>query len=104
MEPDDPVPDSRGGCLVLVLGSGLAGFLLVAAIIVTGGLVIFFLVPVGLLIAFIGLNYLLWGWTMRAPARAEPAVREPVEEETAPSASEAITELAPDDPRRARHE
>jgi len=98
----DPILEQRGGCLTLTLAAGLCGFLLVAAVIVTGGLVIYFLVPLALLAAFVGLNYLLWGWAMPAPAAAEAP---PAAEDAAPgTGGDGFTELAPDDPRRARHD
>jgi hypothetical protein len=104
MEPGDPVVEQRGGCLVLVLAAGLAGFLVVAAFVVTGGLLLFFLVTVALLAAFIGLNYLLWGWMMPSPVSPKPPDLPPADAEEPPPSSDAITELAPDDPRRARHD
>src|SRR5260370_30430169 len=102
MEQGHPVLEERGGCLVLVLAAGLTGFLIVAGFVVTGGLLLFFLVPLALLAAFIGLNYLLWGWMMPAPASPKPPDPPPAEADEPPPGGDAFTELAPDDPRRAR--
>jgi hypothetical protein len=102
MAHDETSAGEVGGCLPLLLAAGLVGFLCVATFIVTGGLFLYFLVPVLLLAAFIGLNYLLWGWSMRSPTiDAEPT---PPETRQPDPSNDGFTELGPDDPRRARHD
>jgi hypothetical protein len=102
MERNEATAGERSSCLPLLLAAVLVGFLCVAAFIVTGGLVLYFLVPVLLLLAFIGLNYILWGWSM--PESIHNAGPDPPETEAPDPSSDGFTELGPDDPRRARHD
>jgi hypothetical protein len=97
VDPIESIQERRGNCLAAVLGGMMLIFLLVFAVIITGGWFLWLLLFLALLSAFILFHYLLWGHglsTQTAGEREEAEVQDSFQGNG----------LASNDPRRPRHD
>jgi fatty acid desaturase len=71
MASHDPTPEQRESCLPMALAGMIVAFCAVALLLVTFGWVLYLLLALLVLGAFVGFHYLLWGRALAGEVEQE---------------------------------